>query len=331
MPPIGDEDEVAGSEESQDLENEETAEEEEGESEEESFSDSDEEEESESEDEEEEQSEEDQDLDLEEDEEEEELEERPSGFKFKDKKTGNFDWDRINKRLGGGELQKTFLESQKTITRVSQEKKGLEEKVQQYEAEVPQLQQRAQYFDQFDYLFQTDPEVQKAVVSALQRQSGGTPGHGIQLPEGINPNDPLVPLLMETRQQLNYVLNQQRANEGRTREQQERDAERQGLTQARDRFSQLLGRLPTKEELGRVLKEMRTSGTRNGALLVPGLFVEEIQKNERRKLYKSRDEKRKLPKSPKQAVRGKPGTSKKPLSVREALDRAVDDLGIDFD
>lgn len=328
MPKPGDENDVNDSEESQDLETEETAEEEIESDEEESESDSEEEE---AESEEEEQSEEDQDLDLDEEEEEEELGEEPSGFKFKDKKTGNFDWNRINKRLGGGELQKTFLESQKTITRVSQEKKGLEEKVQEFETTVPQLQQKAQLFEQLDYFVQTDPEVQKAVVAALQRQNGGNPGQGIQLPEGVNPNDPLVPLLMETRQQLNYVLNQQRANEGQTRQQQERDAERQGLVQARDRFQSLLGRLPTKDELGLVLKEMRTSGTRNGALFVPNLFLEEIQKNERRKLYKSRDEKRKLPKSPKQAVRGKSGTSKKSMSLRDSLNRAVDELGIDFD
>lgn len=330
MPPIGDEDEVIENEShDQDLDEETVEEEDEDlESEEEELDESSEEEEAESEDEEEEQSEEDQDLELDEEEEDEELGEE-SGFKFKDKKSGNFDWDRINKRLGGSDLQKTFLESQKTITRVSQEKKGLEEKIGEYEAEVPQLQQQAHLFRQFDHLIQTDPDVQRAVVAALQRQGGGNPGPG-QLPEGVNPNDPLVPILMETQRALSAIQNQQRMEQSTREQNQVREMERQGLTQARDRFQQLTGRLPTKEELGRVLQEMRKNRMPNGALLVPGLFVEEIQKSERRKLDKSREKKRNLPKTVKKSVRGKVGTPKKGLSLQEAAEKAIAELGIDF-
>lgn len=278
-------------------------------------------EEDESEDEEEEQSDEDQD-DSEEEDEEEEQEEKPA-FKFKDSKTGNFDWSKINQRLGGPELEKSFKESQKTITRFSQENKELK-------GQLEGTGQKAQLFEQFDQLVRRHPEVQAAIQKAITGQAPRNPREEIiKAHPGLNPDDPVIPLLERQQQMIDQLLNQHQETIQQTQQAQRVENFRQGLLGAKGRFVELVGREPTEAELRSVAEKMRSSGHLNGQDWVPSLFVEEIRKGVKQQLEVSRKAKKSLPKSPKQGVR-KANTSKS-KSFKADFEEAWDQYGKDAD
>jgi hypothetical protein len=263
--------------------------------------DGDEEEEAESE-EEEEQSDEDQDdhdeeEEEQEEEEEEELEEEEEevkGFKFKDPKTGDFDFKRINQAVGGPELEKAFKEQTATITRTSQENKALKDQLAS--PELKQAQNKAGFFD---HLMATHPGIQQEVMRILHggnASQGGQAGGGFEIP-GLDPKDPVAPVLQQLGSALQNIQNQLQDGKRQT-EKQERDAKFvEGLKGARARFKELTGLDATEEQTLLIAKEMEGANYMNGARFVPDLFQDLILKAERRKLLESRKVKKKLPKT----------------------------------
>jgi hypothetical protein len=261
--------------------------------------------------EEEEQSDEDQD-DLEE-EDEEPVEEK--GFKFKDAKTGNFDWQKINQRVGGPELEKSFKESQKTITRFAQEKKDVETRFQE-------VAPKAQLFDQFDHLVRTNPEVR----AAIQKAMGGSPQN--QQPDftkipGVNPDDPLLPVVTQLMQQNEQLNNRYQSWESQQQQQRNTEMFRQGLQGAKDRFTELVGREPSSDELRKVAEQMRQTRHLNGADWVPNLFIEQIREGTTQKYLQSRKAKKALPKTPKG---GRPTATSGKKSFKGAFEEAWSEL-----
>ncbi len=246
----------------------------------------------------EEQSDEDQDEpDLEE--EEEALEE--AGFRFKDQKTGNFDWKKMNKALGGDDLEKSFKESQATITRFSQENVELKK----WAEHIPQLQAREKVANYFDHLFRTNPVVRDAVI-------GQDPF------AGFNPNDPALPILRQMQQQ-NQAFQQRLQQADQQQQQQQREGTfLQGLKAAREQFKSLTGKEPSEDQLRLVAGKMQQTGFLDGASLVPSLFVKELQDAATAKILAERKTKRKLPKSGK-STRRAPGTQGK-VSKRGAFE-----------
>lgn len=252
---------------------------------------------------EEEQSDEDQDDPDEEEEESEEEEEvdedeteKPSGFRFKDPKTGDFDFKRINKVVGGPELEKAFKEQTATITRTSQENATLKRQLGD-----PKLKERTQKGDFLDRMMVENPEVKKAVLQVLH---GGSAGQGQgssteqDLFNGLDPNDPALPVLKQLVAKVQTFENQH--SEAR-RQQQQREFEsnfESGLRSAAESFQQLLGRAATNDELELIAKEMEETGVLKGERFVPSLFLEEIRKAERQRTIKARKVKRNLPKVP---------------------------------
>lgn len=259
-------------------------------------SDDGEEEETESE-EEEEQSDEDQDLLDEEEEEEVDSEEEedaaPAGFKFKDPKTGDFDFKRINKVVGGPELEKAFKEQSATITRTFQENKELKEQLNS-----PELAERGNKAGFFDHLMQTHPGIREEVIRILHGDQAGQaqPQAGkLEIP-GINPDDPLLPVVQELM--TGYRTLQNRL-QGEDQQRQAQEADRrfvEGLRGARAKFKELTGAEPTEEQLTLVAKEMKKTSFLNGARLVPDLFMDLVRKAERQKYLESRKAKKNLPK-----------------------------------
>lgn len=250
-----------------------------------------------------------------EDPEEEETSSKVSAFK---NKNGNFDWKKINKAVGGDELEKSFTESQRTITRLSQEKKDLGERAQAFG-------QKAEMFDTFDQIYRSNPKVQAAVEEALNQR--GSRNQGIdfsKLPDGIDKNDPVVPMIMQLAETVQALTNQSRQEQERIQHSQYVSDFRQGLIAAKDNFVQLVGREPTEEELRAVAGKMKAMGVLDGALLVPGLFVQEIQKSATQKFYASREKKRNLSKNIKSSRQG--GTSK-PKGLKAAFEQAWADTG----
>ncbi len=217
-------------------------------------------------------------------------------FRYKDEKTGNFDWAKMNKVLGGGDLEKSFKESQATITKFSQENKTLREHV----GAVPQLQERAKIANYFDHLVNNNPEVRSAVLKALggdpaQDQRNQTNQNGV--PQGVNPQDPLWPVLQQLqRQNQSFEQRMQREDQFRQQQQQE-NAFLQGLKGARERFISLVGKEPTEEQLRLVANEMKGTGHLNGSRFVADLFLEEIRNAATQKLMATRSEKKNLPRS----------------------------------
>ena len=253
-------------------------------------------------DDEEEQSDEDQD-DPEEEEEESEEEgvdeeevEETSGFRFKDPKTGDFDFKRINKAVGGPELEKAFKEQTATITRTSQENSRLKS-----ELASPRLKEMTQKGAFLDRMMVENPEVKMAVLQVLH---GGGAGRGQgssteqDLFNGLDPNDPALPVLKQLVAKVQTFENQH--SEAR-RQQQQREFESKfesGLRSAAESFQQLLGRAATNDELELIAKEMEETGVLKGERFVPSLFLEEIRKAERQRTIKARKVKRNLPKVP---------------------------------
>lgn len=270
---------------------------------------------------EEEQSEEDQEEpDLEE--EEEALEE--AGFKFKDEKSGNFDWKKMNRVLGGDDLEKSFKESQATITRFSQENVQLKKQAEF----IPQLQAREKVAGYFDHLFRTNPVIREAVLRDVNGASQGQPGgQGQQDPfAGFNPQDPALPILRQ-QQQLITSFQQRLQNEDHQRQQQQREGTfLQGLKGAREQFKSLTGIEPSEDQLRLVAGKMQQTGYLDGASLVPSLFVKEIQDAATAKILAERKTKRKLPKSGKSTRRvlGTQGRVSKRGAFEEEWDRHMD-------
>lgn len=268
--------------------------------------------------EEEEQSEEDQEES--EEEEEEEAQEEEPGFRFKDQKSGNFDWQKMNKVLGGDDLEKSFKESQATITRFSQENKEFRETV------IPQLQRRANVAQYFEQLAQNNPAVREAVLRDLNggSQGGhGGQGQGNQDPfSGFNPNDPALPILRQLHQQNLELQNWQRQQAQVGQQQQRESTFLQGLKGARERFKELTGKEPSEEQLRLVASEMQKRNILDGALFVPGIFTREIQDAATAKLLAERKTKKSLPR-PSKSTRRTPGTQKK-VSKRSAFEEEWD-------
>lgn len=249
----------------------------------------------------------------------EEPEEKPAaGFKFKDPKTGNFDWKKMNQVLGGSDLEKSFKESQATITRFSQENKTLKEQV----AEYPKLQDRAKIANYFDHLVENNPEVRAAVVKALNGEQSPASNQidptGFELPPGVHPEDPIVPVLRQMHQTNQTIMNRLQM-EDRQRQQQEREGKfLQGLKDARQRFVDLTGKEPTEDQLRLVAKEMQGTGLLNGAKFVPDLFVDEIREAATSKFMATRKEKKNLPRTG--AAGRRPTGTQKRISKEQAFE-----------
>lgn len=245
-----------------------------------------------------EQSQEDQDDEEEEEEQEEdeqELEAPPaSGFKFKDPKTGDFDFKRINKAVGGPELEKAFKEQTATITRTFQEKKALEEQLSS-----PALAESKNKAGFLDHLMATHPGIRQEVLKVLHGQPAGQnqaqPG-ALEIP-GINPEDPLAPVVQQLYGTVQALQNRLQGDDAAREQREYDDRFVSGLRGARATFKELIGREANEEELKRVAVEMQKSRHLNGALFVNHLFGEEIRKAAVQKALAARKAKKNLPKT----------------------------------
>lgn len=248
---------------------------------------------------EEEQSEEDQDLEEEEEGEEEEVEEEEeegeaSGFRFKDPKTGDFDFKRINKAVGGDELEKAFREQHSTITKNFQELKPYKEL-----GTPQQLFERTNKARFLDNLLDSDPVIQKRVAQVLglaaeDQGQDSQPGGFESL--GFDPNDPALKAIQMLDQQYKTVANRL-AMEDRRAQQKERETKfSQGLDSGKARFKELLGKDPTPEQVAVIEAKMRSANYLEAADLVPSLFWKEIQDRSAKKLVEKRVVKKNLPK-----------------------------------
>lgn len=255
--------------------------------------------------------------DEESEEEEEEPEEQDDDLKEED---GKFDWRKIGAKLGkvGSELERSFNEAQKTTNRALREKSELENQLRQ----VSGFQQEAQLFRQFDQLVRTNPEVR----AAIERAMGVTHQDPLNIP-GLDPNDPVVPLIRQQQQVLQQLQQQHQEQQRRDQQTARVNEFRQGLLGAKDRFKELIGRDPSREELERVAGVMRERNFLDGESLVPSLFLEEIRKAERARLTESREKKKNLPKSLKTGMR-KASTSRG-SSLEEAFNAAWEENGAD--
>lgn len=232
---------------------------------------------------------------------------------FKDAKTGNWDWQKITKAVGPG-LEKTFKETQAQISKVSQENKDLRGKMEH----VPALSQRAQLMDHLDRVFHSNPEFRAAAMKALGVAPQGGSEQEFQLPEGVNPNDPLIPLIMRQQRMIDSFHNRLRSEDQNRQEQETKSTFLQGLKDARDQFSTLVGRPPTEEELRAVAEKMRSTRYFRGAEWVPSLFTKEIQEASKQSFRASLKEKRNLPS--KGRTGAAPSKTQKSTDLREAFD-----------
>ncbi len=243
----------------------------------------------------------------------------PLANRFKDEKTGNWDWKKISKVVGSPELEKTFKETQSQITKVSQENKTLREQ----SAYIPQLQQRAQMMDHLDSVFHTNPGFRAAVQKALGVSPNGTGEQEFELPPGVNPDDPLVPLIVKQQRFIDGIQNWQRTQETNRRQSEGKQVFMQGLKDAASSFAGLVGRAPSEDELRLVAEKMRTTNHLQGSDWVPSLFVKEIQEKSKRDLYATRNAKRNLPS--KGASGAKPSSTQKPAGLRAAFEESWDE------
>lgn len=252
----------------------------------------------------------------------EEEEEAPeeAGFRFKDQKSGNFDWKKMNKVLGGDDLEKSFKESQATITRFSQENVQLKKQAEH----IPQLQQRGNVANYFDHLFRNNPVVRDAVLRDMNGGSQSQPGgQGQQDPfSGFNPQDPALPILRQLHQQNTAFQQRLQMADQQAQQQQREGTFLQGLKGAREQFKSLTGKEPSEDQLRLVAGRMQQTGFLDGASLVPSLFVKEIQDAATANILAERKTKRKLPKSGK-STRRAPGTQGR-VSKRGAFEEEWD-------
>jgi hypothetical protein len=245
----------------------------------------------------------DEDKEPEDDEEEEDQEEDQDPKSFKDPKSGNFDWKKINAKLGNGELEKAFKSSQAMITKTSQENKQLRQEYQQMHGAVGELQQSHEYLNRLDEIVSNNPEAFAAIQRAINgggRGAGGQQGQNDPF-AAFNENDPALPLLRSMAQTINQLQGRHQQEEHQRRSEHVQTTFRQGLIDAKEEFKSLVGRDATKEELRAVADKMQRTKHFEGRDFVASLFKEEVLKNARRSLIESRKAKLNLPKNPKGA------------------------------
>lgn len=225
------------------------------------------------------------------------VEDEPAaGFKYKDPKTGDFDFKRINKAVGGDELEKRFKEQDATITRTFQELKSFKDLGTSQD--FVQRSNKAKFLDD---LIDNDPVISQRVVQILSGQvkpgqGGNVPGQS-QIPKGVNPEDPLWPVVQELLGFVETTKNRQ-AVDARTQQQKQWDTQfSQGLDGAKARYKELTGLVMPPEKAVLLEQEMRQGGYLNGAQLVPGMFFADIQTAMSRKVISKRVAKRALPKA----------------------------------
>lgn len=246
---------------------------------------------------------------------EEDTEETPE-LGIKDAKSGNFDWKKINAKLGNGELEKSFKESQRQISKVSQENKSLRDQVQASSG----LKEKADLFDWFDGIVKSNPALRtqiQAIVAGTQ-QGMETPNAVPALPEGVNPNDPLAPMVLKQQEMLQRLVEQSQQAERLQKQSQYKERFRQGLLGAKNSFKARTGQDMTEQQLRMVAEEMQSTGVLNGEKLVPALFLDEIEKSIRSKFFASRKEKKAIPKNPKSG--GTEGKTAKSQNWRQEMD-----------
>lgn len=229
---------------------------------------------------------------------EEQEEEAPAEGRFKDKKTGDFDFKRINKALGGDFLEKRIKEQDSTITKNFQELKsykdfGTPEKVKEFTEKSKFL----------DNLVDSNPIVQAEVFKALNMPlpahlaARGNQAEKPKLPPGVHPDDPLAAVFLQQQQTIDSINNRFAMEE---RQQQQREGLAKiaaGVEGARAKFKELTGKTMSPEQAALVEQEMRTNGYLNGARFVPDLFFKEIMEAAQAKLVSKRVQKKKLPKT----------------------------------
>lgn len=247
--------------------------------------------------------------DPEEEEEVESGEEEASGFRFKDPKTGNFDFKRINKAVGGPELEKAFKEQSATITRTSQENKALKDQLGS--PGFVEGQKKAGFFD---HLMATHPGIRAEVLKVLHGDSHAGQGQQnsgtLEIP-GLAEGDPVGPVLQKLYGMVNALQNRQQEGVRQQQESEHRGNFVNGLRQAGARFKELVGREPTEDEMRLVASEMQDSGHLNGSRFVADLFYGEIQAAARKKFLDERKVKQKLPKTGHMGRRAPEKTKKK--------------------
>lgn len=235
-------------------------------------------------------------------------------------KSGNFDWKKINEKLGSDQLQRSHLEAQRTISRFSQENKTLKEQLGSFEQTSAPLREAKETLDWFNGLLEQHPDLRTQIQAKLagKQPQAGVTNQAPALPPGVNPEDPLAPVVLELQRGYQTLAEQSRQAQIQAQQQQIQSQFRQGLVEAKAKFEQEIGRKPSEQELKMVAERMRALNYLKGGDIVPMLFVNEIRKHEAAKLQASRAQKKNLPKS---LTGGRQGTSK-PKSDREAFDEA---------
>ncbi len=168
--------------------------------------------------------------------------------------------------------------------------------------------------DHIDQQYRNNPAVREAINKALGLTTGGQPA-APALPEGVNPRDPLAPLIQQLMQGQQQVLTWQQQEQLRQQQTQQREQQRsqflQGLQGARAAFVDKVKREPTESEMTSVANKMREAGYLNGADFVPSLFLKEIQEAATANLRASRNSKRNLPTNGSRGARQPVETQKK--------------------
>lgn len=225
--------------------------------------------------------------------EEEENEEQPeekkaAGFKFKDPKTGNFDWKRINAVLGDDTLEKAIREQNSTITKYSQRVKELEGV-----ENSPQIVESRNKAGFFDHLMNTHPVIRQEVLKVLHGEQAGQAAGNQQLPPGVDPNDPLAPIVLQLSQTVQSLQNRTQEEQRRQKQMELENRFVQGLHGARAKFKELVGKDASDEQIQLVAAEMQKTGVLEGARFVADLFYTEIQDSIRQRILRENAEKRK--------------------------------------
>ncbi len=238
---------------------------------------------------------------------------------YKDK-SGNWDWQKIGKAISP-DLEKSFKEASGRITKVEQENVELRNQT----AHVPALQQRVRLLDTLDEAFHTNPEFRAAATKALGLGTNMPGEQDFELPEGVNPKDPLVPLIMRQQRMLDQFANQQRMSQQERQSNEVKAVFLQGLKDAKASFLSHVGREPTEAELRSVAQKMQQTRHFAGQDWIPSLFTKEIREKIQADLSASRNGKRNLPARGRRAVAGA-GTQES-TNLRDAFEDAWNEFG----
>lgn len=241
-----------------------------------------------------------------------------------------FSWDTIDARAKKEfeATQARLKGMQSYVTKEQQKWKANEEKL----AKFSELESAQKNFELFSRLYESNSEVQKAIQKAL--------GHRVEEVDPSLAQDPLFHYTQEREKQIQEAIRRQEEqmkpilewyqNQQKQAEEAEINTQLDSIEKsASSKFTELMGREPTTEEMSKVLKHMVDKRVYDGEAATLAVFFSDFVGRQKQQAMEDQMKKRSVGSRVSQ-VNSKSGKSDKysGMSVKDILREGLEEIGM---